>query len=435
MSSAEFKDECRCLLNEIHNLLDKIIKDTKISDEKAKANNVPWFKRHRLHVLIETARLALRTKDNAVFTPWFIVELKFIVELVQRWKKTDIWKLIEPELKSKTSFLHTIGQLTLHDILLKNGNNVKIVPTEKRPTPDLVLKAKGGTQEIVYVEIYHPQKFSGKPDPLSIEDLSKIVKKSMKKAKIQLSESHPSIIAIIGHNQHPTNFLKLKELMAGRLDETNRPYLTGIIFLDIGVTTVKGPSGMSFSRTVGLSYLRNPSYFGSVRVITEGAEETSPTIPIVERVTGISTDEVIGKKISDIDLNIGAIVEEIHIERKISTLHLDKFDNPNPHIDTIITSEKEIALFLGDSNHNYVCSNCGMILAERVWPYSLIDIVIKCPKCHLFFEVPKVKADFSNLPYIKTIGIVAGEYDFSDSVRLKRNVSMIGRVPKPTVKK
>ena len=143
MSSVVFKNECRLLLNDIHNLLSKTIKNTKISDEKEKANNVPWFERHRLHVLIETARLALKTKDNAAFSPWFIVELKSIVELVQRWKKKDdIWELIEPTLKNKTSFLHAIGQLTLHDILLKQGNNVKIVTTEGRPTPDLVLKAR-----------------------------------------------------------------------------------------------------------------------------------------------------------------------------------------------------------------------------------------------------------------------------------------------------
>jgi len=435
MSSAEFKDECRRLLNDIHNLLGKTIKNTKISDEKEKANNVPWFERHRLHVLIETARLALRTKDNAAFSPWFIVELRSIVNLVQRWKKDDIWKLIEPTLKSKTSFLHAIGQLTLHDILLKQGNNVTIVSTGGRPTPDLVLKAKAGTQETVYLEIYHPRSFSGKTAPLSIEDLRKIVKKSLNKAKRQLSVSHPGLIAIIAHNQHPANFLKLKELMAGRLDETKRLYLAGVIFLNLGINAVKVPSGISWSRIVRSSYLANPSYFGSVAIITDGAEETSSTIPIVERATGIRTDELIGKKVSDIDLrNIETMVEEIHVERKISTLHLDKLDDPNPRIHTIITSEKEITLFLGDSNQNYACSNCGMILAERVWTYSLVDIILKCPKCHLFFEVPQVRADFPNFP-IKSIAIEVGEYNFSDGVRLKRNISMFGGVSRSTIKK
>lgn len=424
MSSVRYKAFIRRALDEVHGLLGEIIKSERESYDREKANNTPWYQRHRLLYLIEVASQALEMENGTTTAPWFFAELISTVGLVKKWKKHNIWKKLEPPLKNKGNYLHTIGKLHLFDILVNNGNEVEIIPSNNRPTPDLRLKANE-TQEQVFLEVYHPQRLSGDPGLITEKEVKRIVKTSMEKIRRQLSEDHPCIFCIIGQYQRPENIMALQRLFAQRLDNTSRPHLAGIIFFELSVEVNKSPSGTSFQRVGTLEYVPNPNYFGFVEI-------KSGIIPVevIRRSSRvINVNEFIGNKISEIEFPLDTVEQELDIPRNIFSVPLEIMESANPEEDTIIAHKEGGVSFYGEGNQNYVCSNCGKLLAERVWKYSLLDLVFLCPECGRYVTVPDRKIISTAL--FKAIGLAVGQYEFSSHVTLKRGVSLIGRYSVP----
>jgi len=54
---------------------------------------------------------------------------------------------------------------------------------------------------------------------------------------------------------------------------------------------------------------------------------------------------------------------------------------------TIIQSKVSPA-FKGEGEVNYICGNCGAILAEEVRQGQIRNIVVHCPKCGQYNEFP-----------------------------------------------
>ena len=107
------------LIDEAHQLLSDIIDATKSSDDLAKANNVEWFNRHRLHVLLDVAKETReKLSRNVIVAPWFLAELKATVEIIKRWKDDPLWKDIKPSLKNKDHFTHTLGKLRISEHIM-----------------------------------------------------------------------------------------------------------------------------------------------------------------------------------------------------------------------------------------------------------------------------------------------------------------------------
>lgn len=46
------------------------------------------------------------------------------------------------------------------------------------------------------------------------------------------------------------------------------------------------------------------------------------------------------------------------------------------------------SLIKGLDLENYLCGNCGFILAENVIPYSYKNLILQCPKCKSFNDIP-----------------------------------------------
>src|SRR4030042_3526622 len=126
------------LIEEANRLFSTTIERTKMSDDRAKAQHVPWHERHRLHILLDAAK---ETKEscfrNTIVAPWFLAELKSTIEIAKRWQNEPIWKEIEPAFVNSTNFTHTIAKLHIAEHLKGKGHAVDIIPKGEKASPDL----------------------------------------------------------------------------------------------------------------------------------------------------------------------------------------------------------------------------------------------------------------------------------------------------------
>ena len=54
---------------------------------------------------------------------------------------------------------------------------------------------------------------------------------------------------------------------------------------------------------------------------------------------------------------------------------------------TVIES-KVTPAFKGEGDIDYICGNCGVVLAEKIRQGQIRNIVIHCPKCGQYNEFP-----------------------------------------------
>ena len=69
------------------------------------------------------------------------------------------------------------------------------------------------------------------------------------------------------------------------------------------------------------------------------------------------------------------------------TIKLNIVPKPAQGTRTLIESKISPA-FKGEGETNYVCGNCGAVLAEKVRPGQIKNIVVLCPKCGKYNEFP-----------------------------------------------
>jgi len=413
------------LIREAYELLPEIIKSTRPSDIRSKSQNARWWNRHRLHVLLDAA---IETRDklsnNIAVAPWFLVEFKTTVEIIKRWKDNPQWKGIEPSLVDKNNFTHTIGKLQIAEHIMKSGHEVEIVPRNKEASPDLRIKAIGGTQDWIYVECYQPNSLTGEPKHIPDKILNKIIDKSMKKAKRQFKKKYPGIMAVFSYNQSNINFERLKQKITNRLHKTDRPYLAGILMLNQSVLFKNMNNNASFTQILSVNFILNPSYFGRIDVISETPDDDSTLL--IEPFESIKTEELLRKKISDTSrIKINKLSPQ-KIFPKIKELRLSIIEVPKPLSKVIIQSQngEVYPFFQGHGNINYLCGNCNTVLAKHIWNLSISNIVILCPSCQFFNEFPKIE----EIKYsIKgTIALEKGTYNFSKWVDVKQGVILFG---------
>lgn len=195
MVADEHRDEIEVTVNkliqEAYELLVDVIDATKATDDRVKRRGVNWTQRHRLHVLLEAAEDTRRSLPGTIVAPWFLAELRATLDIVRRWKEKPCWQDIEKSLKDPGSFAHTIAMLHVAEHLEWGGHKVEIVSEGEKPSPDLMLRAIGGSQDVVVIECYQPSPLCGKPSDLSTEEAEKIVKRSMKKPDVRLATRYP----------------------------------------------------------------------------------------------------------------------------------------------------------------------------------------------------------------------------------------------------
>ena len=411
------------LIKEAYELLSKTICATKPVDDRAKQHKALWTNRHRLHVLLEAAEETKKNlPKNTIVAPWFLAELQTTLEAVRRWQKHPQWKEIEPALENPTEFTHTILTLHVAEHLERGGHKVDIVPTGKSASPDLMLHAIGGTQDLIHIECYQPTALCGKPSDISAKEAENIVKRSMKKAKRQLGSKTPGILAICGYNQPHSNLESLRQAVESRLQETSRHNLCGIWLITLGVLLNLDNDKRSFTPIISANFIPNPSYFGRVDIDAKVPKNHSQLIK--SSLFDIDTDRL---ESGDIDLarnNISSVPVNKVKRMATRTKKLTIIEKPKKLSMAVVHGygDKVPPLFKGEGSINYLCGKCDAILAQRVWDISLSNIVVQCPNCqsyNYFSAVPK--SDYPEILLLK------GNYNFSTALMLKRGQYIEGQ--------
>ena len=289
------------LIQEAYELLVDVIDATKTTDGRVKRRGVDWTHRHRLHVLLEATEDTRRGLPGTIVAPWFLAELRATLDIVRRWKEKPCWQDIEKSLKDPGSFAHTIAMLHVAEHLEWGGHKVEVVSEGEKPSPDLMLRAIGGSQEVVVIECYQPSALCGKPSDLSNEEAKKIVENSMKKGRRQVGSEIPGILAICGYNQSSRSLERLRETAENRLSKTQRINLCGFWLVMLGVEFRTERGKISFSATRSAQFIRNPSYFGRVDIEAKVPSDHPNLIrsPLMD----IVTDRLVSSDINSIPVN------------------------------------------------------------------------------------------------------------------------------------
>lgn len=413
------------LIQETHELLSKTINATKAADEERKQQRVNWTDRHRLHVLLEAAEDTRRDLPNAVVAPWFLAELRTTLDVVRRWREKPSWKEIEPSLRTPTHFKHTILKFHVAEHLEKAGHKVEIVPRGESASPDLVLRAIGGTQDCVYVECYQPNALCGRVSDISAKGAKNIVKTSMKKVKRQLDRKSPGILAICGYNQSNRSLATLRQAVIYRLQKTSFPNLCGFWLMMLGIVLRIDKNNMSFAPTISANFIPNPSYFGRVSIEAKVPDDHPQLIK--EPLIDIISDSLLSGDINLItSLMTTSNVEPAPVKEARGRVmrELNIIEKPKQLSRTVVhgAGNNVPPLFEGEGNIDYLCGQCGAILAKHVWELSISNVVVECPTCRTYNEFsPLPDSDFDRFQLRR------GNYNFSDAVILRRGMYIKGQ--------
>lgn len=421
-NSEEIATTVNKLIQEAYELLADTIDATKATDDRAKRQRVDWTDRHRLHVLLEAAEDTRRSLPVTIVAPWFLAELRATLDIVRRWQEKPCWQDIEKSLNDAESFAHTIAMLHIAEHLEWGGHKVEVVAEGEKPSPDLMLRAIGGSRDTVVIECYQPSALCGKPSDLSPEDAEKIVKKAMEKAKRQVGSEMPGILAICGYNQSSRSLETLRETVENRLSKTDRTNLCGIWLVMLGVEFKTERDKISFRATRSAQFIRNPSYFG--RVDIEAKEPSNHPNLIKSPLMDITTDRLLSGEVKPMPVNhAGPTLAKEARTRATKVKRLNIIEKPKVLSRSVVhgVGNKVPPLFIGEGNIDYQCGQCGTVLAKCAWALSMSNIVIECPRCHSYNEIP-------TLPYADypTVQIMKGNYNFSDAVRLKAGRCLMG---------
>lgn len=415
------------LIQDTETLFSDILRETQAGDDRARKQRVDWPARHRLHVLLEAAKETAGRLPSGIFAPWFIAELMATNQVVHKWIDTAAWKEVRGALVNPTDFTHTILTLQLAERFQLEGHNVELVPRQRNATPDLRFSAIGGTQDWVYVECKLPRILDGRDLFLSEGRAKRTVNKALSKAKPQLGETVPGILAICSYSQPSRNLAALNRATEARLKFSSRLNLVGVILFSQGVLFKEVQGQYSFTPIVKVSFVHNPNYFGRVdmKVSTPAEDSTLVREPLV--------DVTIRRQPFGARIDYGVITQEQTTLADESTsratnskvLELSLVADFPKNRAIVERQDRSVSpLFSGDGDVNFICVKCHAIIAERVWKLSITNLVAKCPSCHSFLEFPIFK--HPSLPLIGTIGIKPGRYPLSESIHVRRGVIVTG---------
>lgn len=292
---------------------------------------------------------------------------------------------------------------------------MKIIPKDKVASPDLKVGIFH-TKEYFSIECYQPKKFSGE-SRVYPRELKKIVDHSMEKAKRQLEEKAPGILAICGFNQPKRIVEVLKQTIAKRLQLSERENLCGIMTVFFGTLYTQDKNKRRFTPIISIDFIANRSYFGR---LTIGENEHPKSIGPLEDISPEYVVPLIIKKPSRTRATIPT-----PITRKVKGIRLKLIKKPAHMSRAVIHAKETLPLFRGEGNNNYLCGQCGVILAEHTWKFSLSNIVVECPCCQSFNEFPKLKKKIE-LPIFGSVALARGEYYFKNALVLTRGACLFG---------
>jgi hypothetical protein len=174
---------------------------------------------------------------------------------------------------------------------------------------------------------------------------------------------------------------------------------------------------------ISVDFVPNPSYFGLVNVDSSVAKD-DPRL-IRETLIDIGSEDLISKRFGQLPRRDGVthrVTQTVTTRAREEKLKI--VQKPDPLTRAVIYSKGVVPLFRGEGDINCLCGQCGSALAERAWKFSLSNIIVECPFCHLYNEFSKLER--RSLPIIRWVGVAPGDYPFTDVVIVKRGVCFEG---------
>ena len=259
-------------LKDAYSLLPDIIDALRNSDILAIKSNKKWTQRHRLMVLLTNAEINKKlVLENKLVDPFFLLIFQDTIELLKKWSTDPKWEELKMSMKNSGNFKHTIGKLTIAERFLKQSYKVKIIAKGKTKTPDIGILGKGVTNERdwLYLECYQPDLLVGKIEKLSSIQLSRIVNKTMQKARKQLGKHHSGILALFSYDQQEIILDILSDKFSKRLETSDRPYLVGILLFNTYIKQSILNENINYKSMVSTRFIPNLAYFGSIDFLTD----------------------------------------------------------------------------------------------------------------------------------------------------------------------
>jgi hypothetical protein len=181
--------------------------------------------------------------------------------------------------------------------------------------------------------------------------------------------------------------------------------------------------GQTLTPIIYVDFIPNTSYFG--RLIISGEEiKGDPRLikkPLKEIAEGRLLQEI--NETSEIDVP-ATLAKDNQAARRSRQERLCLVDKPPNLSRAVIHCKVSLPLFKGEGNTNYLCGQCGVVIAEYAWKFSISNIVVECASCHSFNEFPELKP-FA-LPVFGSVGLAKGDYDLYKPIILKRGAWFIG---------
>lgn len=412
----------RSLVNEAHELLSSTIAATQAADERAIGQRASWTQRHRLQVLLEAIEVFQQSSMAAGEPPWFLAELHATLAVVRKWRTRPGWEKVSDSLVDPRAFAHNIAMLHVADHLETGGQTVYIVGTGKDASPDLVIHDTQRSQELLRVECYQPTHLSGEPSALSTKTAKRILKKAMEKAKRQIGPGAPGIIAICGYNQSTRNIAMLRAASQERLSQTARANLWGVALIMLGVHLKQDGDKWQLTPMVQAEFVPSPGYFHPTSIRADVPQ---------------SQLQLIKESLTDLPMAYGTLRKSTSQQDAHTDAEVPKKGRPGPNKVTKLsvipqangagraivhgTGTKVPPLFLGDGNLDLLCGKCQALLAQSTWHPCISNIIVDCPSCHAYNEVPVTPdGDYSR------VLLSPGNYSFADVVKLRRGVRLEG---------
>ena len=132
----------------------------------------------------------------------------------------------------------------------------------------------------------------------------------------------------------------------------------------------------------------SPAYLGTVD-FKVGVPDNKNIIK--DQLVDLSTD-ALSFGTPDPGLGRAGLPSPVTSERRRKTI-LKVIPEPDALTRSVIhgTSDQVPPFFTGTGNLDYLCGRCGSLLAQRVWSLSMSDIVLHCPFCKSFNDLPVVQ--------------------------------------------
>lgn len=335
-------EEIARLAADTRSLLHEVLSATSGTDGRQKRAVSPWWKRHRLWVLLEAADRVAKEPAIREVDLRFAAELASTIAVLRGFISHIAWPQVSRALTSE--YTHTVVMLHFASHLQAEGLLPQLVESTSQATPDLEFAVPEGRVPF-FVEVYQPARLDGRISAVDPYLAKKLIAKAIGKAMKQLGKHRIGVVTIGGFNLSTESIDILERTARTHSTLPDMPSLAGLAIVSIGSAISQTPSGVSAQPLIHVRYALNHRYFAAITLKGTAEHGMGQTSAERQPLRRISQEEAKGHPV-------------VH--------------GSGPGVPP---------LFLGKGPIDFTCTSCDVILAKGVWAHSISGVVVECPKC------------------------------------------------------